>query len=460
MPLQQKALKGIAPIPGDKSLSHRALMMASLPFYPSEQKPLRILGLLMGEDVLSTLKVLQACGLEANFTDPATLVISPLSQYQESSDVLDCGNSGTSIRLLSGLFSSQKHLSILTGDESLRKRPMKRVIAPLRKMGANILARSGHQFAPIVITPCQTGLKGQNITLETASAQVKSAILLASLFAEGETQLIEPIQSRDHTERVLQALGVKIQSSPHSLKENVSVQGLTWTIQPPETASLALPEVWTIPGDISSAAFLMVAATCIPGSEVLLKGVNLNPTRTGIIDVLQSAGMNLKTENQTNVMGEPAADLVVSATHLKGNVIISGEMIPRLIDELPILSVAGLFLEGTLTVQDAEELRIKESDRIQALQACYQQLGLPFTATTDGFTIQGNADIQAVASLFRNIPIQLDGAHDHRIVMSMMVLNLILRCADETVPEWDIQGREWVNISFPGFEKRLSGLLA
>jgi 3-phosphoshikimate 1-carboxyvinyltransferase len=458
MTIRSKVLKGNVEIPGDKSLSHRALMMASLPFYPQTQKSVEIQGLLMGEDVMSTLKVLQACG-KANFTAQETLVVSPLSQYQEPSTFLDCGNSGTSIRLLSGLFAAQKHLSILSGDESLKKRPMKRVIAPLNQMGANIYGRCDNQFAPIVIAPCSNDLLGQKTTLETASAQVKSAIMLASLFAEGETQLMEPIQSRDHTERVLQALGVRIQSVSNSF-EKPSEKSLIWSIQPPEAGSLALPEIWTIPGDISSAAFLMVAATCIPGSEVLLKGVNLNPTRTGILEVLQTGGMNLKLENQTNVMGEPAADLVISAAALKGTLNVSGAMIPRLIDELPILSVAGLFLEGTLTVQDAEELRIKESDRIHALETCYQQLELPFTATSEGFVVQGNPDIQAVASSFRNKNFTLDGAHDHRIVMAMMVLNLILRCADEAVPEWDIQGREWVNISFPGFEQVLSDLLA
>jgi 3-phosphoshikimate 1-carboxyvinyltransferase len=452
---RHKALKGIVQIPGDKSLSHRALMMASLPFYAASQKPVQIEGLLMGEDVLSTMSVLQACGLNADLShQDGSVTVSPLSQYKEPSSILDCGNSGTSIRLLSGLFASQQHLSILSGDESLKKRPMKRVIAPLNQMGANLYARGDNQYAPIVIAPSAHRPKGQRLLLETASAQVKSAIMLASLFAEGETQLIEPTQSRDHTERVLQALGVSIHSRSNSLES-----GLVWQITPPERGSLTLPEVWTIPGDISSAAFLMVAATCIPGSEVMLKGVNLNPTRTGLLEVLQSVGMTVKRENETDVMGEPASDIVVVASALKGDLVVSGKMIPRLIDELPILSVAALFLDGTLTVQDAEELRIKESDRIQALESCYQQLGLPFAATPDGFTISGNPDMQAVASGFRQKAMILDGAHDHRIVMAMMVLNQILRSVDEAVPTWDIQGREWVNISFPGFERTLSGLL-
>jgi 3-phosphoshikimate 1-carboxyvinyltransferase len=327
----------------------------------------------------------------------------------EPGDVIDCGNSGTTIRLMTGLLSGQKFFSVLTGDRYLRKRPMKRVLNPLAGMGARIWGRGGGELAPLAIWGGT--LKSTDYVSPISSAQVKSAVMLAGLYADGVTTVREPHLSRDHSERMLRFFGADVRP----FDGGVSVES-----QP----VLDGREVF-VPGDISSAAFYMVAALIVPGSELLIRNVGVNPTRSGIIDILQEMGGSLELLNQRELSGEPTADILVHSSALKG-IDIGGSVVPRAIDEFPVVSVAASFAEGTTTIRDAKELRVKETDRIAAMVSELSTLGGRVEAKDDGMVIQG------VESLAGG---KVNSHGDHRIAMSMAVAALRARgevCIDDT----------------------------
>jgi 3-phosphoshikimate 1-carboxyvinyltransferase len=337
----------------------------------------------------------------------------------EPADVIDCGNSGTTIRLLTGLLSGQAFFSVLTGDRYLRKRPMKRVVAPLAAMGARIWGRGGGDLAPLAIQG--GGIRAAEYDSPIASAQVKSALLLAGLHADGVTTVREPHLSRDHSERMLAYFGAEVRPFPGG----VSVAGNPF---------LEGREVF-VPGDISSAAFFMVAALITPGSELLIRNVGVNPTRSGIIDILQEMGGALELTNRRELSGEPVADILVKSSSLKG-IEIGGAVVPRAIDEFPVVSVAAAFAEGTTTIRDARELRVKETDRIAAMTSELARLGAQVEAREDGMEIVGMERLRggSVAS-----------HGDHRIAMSMAIAALR---ADAPVT---IEDTDCTATSFPGF---------
>ncbi|NLO21517.1 MAG: 3-phosphoshikimate 1-carboxyvinyltransferase, partial [Syntrophomonadaceae bacterium] len=324
-----RPLKGELTAEADKSISHRSVIFSGLARGESV-----IRNFLLAADTLSSYNCMRKLGVEMTREGSFIRVEGKgIEGLQEPFQVLDCGNSGTTIRLLSGLLSARPFFSVLSGDSSLNKRPMKRIISPLNSMGAVINARSQGNYPPLAVNGQR--LKGIDYTLPVASAQVKSALLLAALTAEGETTLREPHKSRDHTERMLHAMGARIQEEGLKIKLSPGVD--------------LLPQEFIVPGDISSAAFFIVAATIVPGSELLIKGVGINPSRSGIIEVLIQMGGNIKLENQQVISGEPVADLIVSHSRLKA-VEISGDIVPRLIDELPVLAVAMAAASGTSIV--------------------------------------------------------------------------------------------------------------
>jgi 3-phosphoshikimate 1-carboxyvinyltransferase len=427
-------LTGTLQVPGDKSISHRALMLTSL--IPQESQ---ICGLLLSEDVKATYGILTELGV--SFNTPLSsdkMTLTGLTAFQEPGNILDAQNSGTTARLMTGLLSPQPFYSVLTGDAALRRRPMGRVVEPLTHMGANIQGRKNNTLAPLSILPPLNPLEGLQYTLPHASAQVKSAILLAGLYAHSETLIEEPIPSRNHTELMLQSLGVEL---------TCFQQGDRNCIRMP---ARQIERIWEqqqqrikVPGDISSAAFMLVAASLIPHSEILLSNVGVNPTRMGIVTVLNAMGADITLLNTRLQAGEPVADILVKAVPaLKGSISLSEADMPALIDEIPILMIAGLFLHGQLTVTGAGELRHKESDRLEAMRQELAKLGVNIALTEDGFAMEGpyNQILNAPQRL-------LNAHHDHRIAMSLAVLNRII--APDV--QWEIEGREWVNISFPGF---------
>jgi 3-phosphoshikimate 1-carboxyvinyltransferase len=435
-------LQGRVTVPGDKSISHRSLMFAAL-----SPKPSLIKGLLQSEDVLSTAECLSSCGIGIN-NNPAQqqTLVTGKRIFSEPTTVLDAGNSGTTMRLLTGLLSGQKIYTVMTGDSSLRSRPMRRVITPLRQMGACLFGRQNDQFAPLTTLPVQEPLKGIMYDSPIASAQVKSAVLLANLFAEGETVFREPAPSRDHTERMLSALGIKMDSFRVGDSLEVRCQG-------GQAASIESRE-WEIPGDFSSAAFLIVAALCIPHSDVCITGVNVNPLRTGLMRVLNTVGAKITLENEREQCGEPVADLLVKSQVLTGNITLAEVDIPGLIDEIPVLAVAGAFLNGTLTVHGAEELRKKESDRIETVATEFRKLGITIETLPDGLVIHGNPDRQL------SIPATpLASYGDHRIAMALTVLLWIAHSRGQIAErELPIQNAACVAVSFPTFYTVLSQL--
>ena len=382
----------------------------------------RIRGLLDSEDVRSTARCMAALGVDIVEEDGAVVVTGSGGRLSEPDDVLDCGNSGTTIRLLTGLLAGQPLVAVLTGDGSLRRRPMARVSEPLRRMGARIDGRDGGRLAPLVVRG--GALRNQVFRPAHASAQVKTALLLAGLQGHGTQTIIEPGQSRDHTERMLAAMGVAL-----------TREGTTVTMAGGQGLRACDVEV---PGDISSAAFFLVAASILPGSEVMLTGVGLNPTRSGIVDVLLRMGADITIESAREVCGEPVADLIVRGTTLRGAT-ISGAEIPRLIDELPVIAVAAAAASGTTTVTDAAELRVKESDRIATTAAMMDSFGADFTEHHDGFTIQGGRPLR---------PGEVHPRGDHRIAMAGAVACLL---TGGTVLE-----PACMAVSFPGFLQALS----
>ena len=376
-------------IPPDKSVSHRALIFNAIA--TGEATVERLLD---SADVRSTAACLAALGVAIDWpqgTPNACVSGAGMHGLFESEDILDCGNSGTTMRLLSGLLAAHPLLSILTGDDSLRRRPMGRVIGPLRRMGADIHARAGDTLAPLVIRG--GGLTGIDYQSPVASAQVKSALLLAGLYAEGETTVTEPSRSRDHTERMLTAMGAAL-----------TVDGESVTIAPAaHLSALSL----RVPGDISSAAPWLVLGACHPDAEITLMGVNTNPSRTGILDILHEMGADVELSEERTSGGEPVADITVRSSKLRG-VTVSGGTVPRAIDELPLVAVLGCFAEGETVVRDAAELRVKESDRVEAVVQSLGHLGVKVTPRKDGFCIEGGGTLRGG---------RIDGAGDHRIGM-------------------------------------------
>ncbi|MDP2681671.1 MAG: 3-phosphoshikimate 1-carboxyvinyltransferase [Deltaproteobacteria bacterium] len=418
------SLKGEITVPGDKSISHRAIMLGSI-----AEGDTTIKGLLKGEDNMATLKAFGQMGIRIDEHKNGIVAIQGkgLHGLTEPQDVIDAGNSGTTIRLLTGLLSGQNFFSVITGDQYLRKRPMKRVVEPLAQMGAKIFGRENGNKAPLAIIGSK--LKGITYNSPVASAQVKSAVLLAGLSADGVTTVTEPTISRDHTERMLAYFGAKVKRSGTA----VSIAG---------GQKLFGKEI-EVPGDISSAAFFMVAALITENSELLIKNVGINPTRTGIIDLLQAMGGDLKIVNQREISGEPVGDILVQSTRLKG-IEIQGEIIPRAIDELPIAAVAAAFAEGTTTIKDAKELRVKETDRIESMASELGRIGVKVTPLPDGMTIEGGKR-----------PIGNDSCNswgDHRVAMSMIVAGL---ASEKGIT---ISNTDCIDTSFPGFMELLESV--
>lgn len=415
-----RAIRGEVTVPGDKSISHRSIMLGSI-----ANGTTTITNFLRGEDNFATMAAFRAMGVAIE-DDGRTVTVhgAGLRGLQEPGDVLDCGNSGTTIRLMTGLLSGQRFFSVLTGDQYLRKRPMKRVTEPLTRMGAQIQGRGNGTLAPLAISGTQ--LQGIVYQSPIASAQVKSALMLAGLYADGITTITEPTPSRDHSERMLRYFGA-----------NLETVGSTVTLQGGQ--ELQGREI-CVPGDISSAAFLLVAALIVPGSELLIRNVGVNPTRTGVIDILQAMGGDIVLQNQRELSGEPVADLLVRSSRLKG-IEISGEVVPRAIDEFPAICVAAALAEGATVLRDARELRVKETDRIAAMAANLRLIGAgAIEETEDGMVIQG------VASLAGGT---VTSFGDHRIAMSLSIAALASQAA-VTVDDVSC-----VSTSFPGFYELL-----
>lgn len=420
-----KTLKGNISVPGDKSISHRAAILSALAHGST-----RIDNFLTAADCLSTVECLKKLAVKIEGPVNNTLVVhgSGLPGIQEPADILDAGNSGTTMRLLTGVLASLPFFSVITGDRSLRERPMERVISPLSKMGAQIAGRRRNTRAPLAITGGP--LKAIRYNTPVASAQVKSAILLAGLQAEGETSVTEPALSRDHTERMLEHFGVPVNRS-----------GLTVSLRGPCT--LRTGGDFIVPGDISSAAFFIVAASIIPASDITITGVGINPTRTGILDVLQQMGADIALANIRKECGEPVADIKVRYARLKG-VSIGGEMIPRLIDEIPVLAVAGAVARGETVITGAEELKYKETNRLEAVITELTKMGAIIKELPDGMIIKGITSFKGARCHSRG---------DHRMAMALSVAGLV--AAGETV----IEDASCVEISFPGFPNVLNSLM-
>ncbi|MCP9791930.1 3-phosphoshikimate 1-carboxyvinyltransferase [Vulcanococcus limneticus Candia 3F8] len=391
------SLRGTVTVPGDKSISHRALLFGAI-----AEGATRIEGLLPAEDPLSTAACLRAMGVAVSPIEagqPVTVQGVGLDGFREPEDVLDCGNSGTTMRLMLGLLAGRasRHF-VLNGDASLRRRPMRRVGGPLAEMGATIAGRDGGNLAPLAIQG--RGLQGATVRTPVASAQVKSAILLAGLTADGPTTVIEPVQSRDHSERMLRAFGADL------------VVGGAGNTQVTVTPGAALRGQHVIvPGDISSAAFWLVAGAITPGAELTVQNVGLNPSRTGILEVLEQMGARITVLNARDVAGEPVGDLQVSHGPLQAFT-IGEELIPRLVDEIPVLAVAACCAEGVSRVTGAAELRVKETDRLAVMARQLGAMGARIEEHADGLTIQGETTLHGA---------EVDSETDHRVAMSLAV---------------------------------------
>ncbi len=415
-------LKGTLQVPGDKSISHRSIMFGAIAAGTTTVE-----GFLLGDDCLSTISCFRKLGVEINLSgDQVTITSNGEENWQEPTSVLDTGNSGTTTRLMLGLLAGTKFHSVLAGDESIAKRPMRRSIDPLRLMGADIRGRANGQYTPLAVQGTQ--LHAMDYTLPVASAQVKSAILLAALKAKGTTTITEPVPTRDHTEIMLQHFGAELKREG----DTISLQG---------GQKLKAAHV-KVPGDISSAAFMIGAGLITKNSEVVLTNVGCNPTRTGILDVIEQMGADFNVE-LTDESGERPANITIRSSNLKGTE-IGGSLIPRLIDEIPLIALMATQAEGTTVIKDAEELRVKETDRIAAVVAELSKMGADITATEDGMVING--------------PTQLHGASmktygDHRLGMMAAVAALI---ADGPV---EIDDPDCISVSFPNFVEQMNSLI-
>lgn len=414
----KNGLKGTITIPSDKSISHRAVIFSALAKGTSV-----IENFSNGADCLSSLEVIKNFSVNAQFKDEKTLIINSTGILKAPEKDLYCGNSGTTMRLMSGILAGQNFNSVLTGDESLSKRPMGRVIEPLKLMGA-IIESEGRAPLKIYGQP----IHAIDYISNLASAQVKSCVLLAGLHADGKTIFTEPYLSRNHTELMLSYLGANI------LSENNKI-----TIRKSELQAKPI----VIPGDISSAAFFIVAGLIVPNSEIILKNVGLNPTRTGILDVVKNMGVDIEILDKKVISNEEVGDIKVKYSELKGCV-IEGDIIPRLIDELPVIAVLATQAQGSTIIKNAQDLRNKESDRIKATVTELKKLGANIEETEDGFIVQGKSDLKGNA--------QVETYHDHRLAMSLYVAGLI--CEKPIL----INGFEWINISFPEFEELMNNL--
>ena len=420
--------QGTIDIPGDKSISHRSVMFAGL-----GNTPVHIKNFLHAADCLSTVGVMRALGVNVEFLNEKELIVTGrgLHGFSEPLTVLDAGNSGTTLRLMMGLLSPQPFLSVFSGDASLTRRPMGRVLRPLSTMGARIYGRNENNNLPLTIVPSEKKLHGIHYDSPVASAQVKSAILLAGLYADAPTTVTEPYISRDHTEQMLTGFGVHLERS-----------GTSVTVFPVEEDNFRAPSEITVPGDISSAAYFLVAGTIIAGSRLRLNNVGINPTRTGILDVLRDMGAHISVHNERESGGERVADLLVEAAPLHG-VSFGAEIMPRLIDEIPVLAVAALFAEGDTIITGAGELRVKETDRLHAIATELQKLSPgSIEEREDGLVIHGKSEIRRA---------QVKSYDDHRMAMSLAVLG----AAGEGVL---IENPESVNISYPTFFSEIERL--
>ena len=412
---QAKQIEGTVRVPGDKSISHRAVMFGAL-----ANGTTQIEGFLTGADCLSTIACFRKMGIEIEQKeDRVTVQGKGWYGLQEPSSYLDVGNSGTTIRLMSGILATQPFHAVMEGDESIAKRPMRRVVAPLRQMGAKIDGRKEGEYTPLSIRGGD--LQGIEYQSPVASAQVKSAILLAGLQAKGVTSVTEPHLSRDHTERMLQAFGVQVERDGCTVKVKGGQELQGRSIK--------------VPGDISSAAFLIAAVMMVPGSSLLIENVGVNPTRTGIIDAVRQMGGKLELVNERVVNEEPVADLRVTHSELTG-IELSGDLIPRLIDEIPVIAVMATQATGRTVIRDAQELKVKETDRIATVVSQLRKFGANVTPTEDGMIIEGKTVLTGAT---------IDSMGDHRIGMAMAIAGLA--ASGETVIEND----QAIDVSFPGF---------
>lgn len=427
-------LRGEIKIPSDKSISHRSLIIGALAS-ESSRKKLKIDNFSFGADCRSTLKIMEQLGVRVEFIGEKTLILDATDGFKAPLDEegkpepLDCGNSGTTMRLMSGVLAGQNFDSVLLGDESLSKRPMKRVIEPLELMGAKIESNGeGGGRAPLKIHGQQ--LRAIDYESKIASAQVKSCILLAGLGARGETTFSEPTLSRDHTERMLEYFGANIERAQNE-------QGKI-KIRPSALEARDL----TIAGDISSAAFFLIAGATVPNSDFVIRNVGLNPTRTGILDVLDAMGADFTIFNEKTVSNEPVGDIRIKYTANLCATEIYGDIIPRLIDEIPAIAVLASQAKGKTIIKDAHDLRNKESDRISAVTKELRKLGVKITETPDGFEIKGDNEGRGAIVPSGEV---LETYHDHRLAMSWFLAGLI------SEKPFEINGFHWAATSFPEF---------
>ena len=421
---KSKALRGEITVPGDKSISHRAVMFGAIADGLTE-----VTNFLQGADCLSTIDCFRRLGIEIENTREKILIHGKgLHGLREPSETLDTGNSGTTTRLLSGILCGQPFSCVLNGDASIQSRPMGRIMEPLGRMGAKIESIRGNGCAPLRIQG--TSLHGIHYESPVASAQVKSAVLLAGLYAQGCTSVTEPFLSRNHSELMLRHFGARVESkdTTASIFPGNRLQG----------------QKVLVPGDISSAAYFLAGGLIVPGSELLIRNVGINPTRDGILRVCRDMGGDITLLNEHEGSGEPTADLLVRHSALHG-VTIGGSIIPTLIDELPILAVLACYAEGTTVIRDAQELKVKESNRIDVMVSNLSAMGAHIQATEDGMVIEGGHPLHGAL---------IDSKLDHRIAMSFAIAGLAAQS------ETEIAGAECVNISYPGFYKDLQGLMA
>ncbi len=422
-------IEGAADPPGDKSISHRALLLNSI-----AQGSAHVSNLCVGDDRSSMLRCLRGLGATiVRHTDCASSGAPECFEVRgagadglrEPDSVLDAGNSGTTMRLVSGLLAAQPFFSVITGDHSLRSRPMRRIVEPLTQMGAQFMGRSEGSLAPLAVRGGD--LRGISYEMPVASAQLKSSILIAGMHADGETKVREPAASRDHTERMMLAMGA-----------DVATEGLGITVRPSELSAMDV----RVPGDISGAAFWLVAGCCHPNARLTVEGIGINPSRTGVLDVLRSMGARIGIQNAREDAGEPNADLVAESSSLRGTE-IAGEIIPRVIDELPVIALAACFAEGTTVIRDAGELRMKESDRIRATVDGLSRLGARIEERPDGMVIEGVGQLTGA---------ECESHGDHRIAMTMGIAGLL---SDGVTTVGDAEA---ASVSYPDFWDRVRTL--
>ena len=420
-------IEGTVVPPGDKSISHRAALLNAI-----ADGVATVSNFCVGDDRSSMLGCLRGLGVEIESHLEAG---APASEERftirgrgrdglaEPGDVLYSGNSGTTMRLVSGLLAAQRFFSVITGDSSLRRRPMRRILLPLGLMGAEVMGRNGGSLAPLAFHGGD--LRGIEYQMPVASAQLKSSILIAGLYADGETTVIQPAESRDHTERMMGAMGADVEK-----------EGLRVTVRPSTLKSLDIQ----VPSDISGAAFWLVAGAAHPNAKITVRGVGINPSRTGVLDVLREMGANIRVENVREDGNEPAADLIAESSELRG-IEIGGDIIPRVIDELPVLAMAASQASGRTTIRDAAELRVKESDRITATAEGLTALGATIRETEDGMTIEGGSRLRGG---------EVDSQGDHRIAMTMAVAGLIAQGSTS------IGNSDAADVSYPEFWNALA----